>query len=132
MAREPASVLPGELRTFLHSSIESIEQLEILMALHRTGRASSARWLTEQLGYSESAAQHDLERLAGQGLLDTRLGEEHVLYKYEPLSPDLRRAVDLLAEYDASARTAVVHFVTNRTRRSSRDFGAAFRLRGRD
>lgn len=132
MAREAPSALPGELRAFLHSSIESIEQLEILMALHRTGRASSARWIMEQLGVREPAAQHHLERLAGRGLLDARLGDEHVLYKYDPLSPDLRRAVDLLAEHYASARTAVVHLVTNHTRQPLRDFGAAFRLRGRD
>ena len=132
MAPEPANVLPGELRAFLHSAIESFEQLEILMALRRTGRAASARQLTDELGLAESAVQHHLERLAGQGLLDARLGDENVLYKYDPLSLDLRRVVDLLAEYYASERTAVVHFVTAGGRRSVRDFSAAFRLRGRD
>jgi DNA-binding transcriptional ArsR family regulator len=132
MAPESANVLPGELRAFLHSAVKSFEQLEILMALRRTGQTASARRLTDELGLPESTVQHHLERLAGQGLLDARLGDEDVLYKYDPLSPDLRRAVDVLAEYYASERTAVVHFVTAGARRSVRDFSAAFRLRGRD
>jgi DNA-binding transcriptional ArsR family regulator len=132
MALEPAGELPGELRSFLHSSIESIEQLEILMALHRTGQASSACRMSDELGLAESVAQHHLERLAGQGLLNATLGGDHVLYRYDPLSSDLRCAVDLLAEYYTSARTSVVQFVTNRARQSLRDFGEAFRLRGQD
>lgn len=126
----PAEELPGALRAFLHDRIESVEQLDVLMALHRTGRAADAGQIARELGLSESSVGRSLERLAGQGLLEAKLGGEAVWFRYDPLSTDLSEAVDLLAGYYASSRTAVVQFVTTHARQALRDFAAAFRLRG--
>lgn len=88
--------------------------------------------LAGELGLSEATSQHHVEVLAARGLLDIRLSGEHLVCRYDPVTPDLRRDVDRLIEAYGTSRAAILQFVLKRSRRPLRDFSDAFKLRGSD
>jgi hypothetical protein len=119
--------LPPELRAFLYSCIDAVEQVEILMLLQRTDRPWNVRDVAQSLAMTERAARIHLETLTARGLLTARPGAE-VTYRYEPKSADLARYAAALAEAFAASRSAVHRFVALHSRRA-RSFADAFRLR---
>ena len=68
--------LPPELRAFLHSCIESIEQIELLMLMRGSEHFRTARDVANALREPIGTARGDLETLAARGLLDVFVGEE--------------------------------------------------------
>ncbi len=122
--------LPAELRAFLYSCIDSIEQVEILMLLRRTERVWTSRAVTTELGLSETVTRAQLEVLTARGLLHAQTGGE-ISYRFSPKTTDLARYTGLLAEYYATDRGAVVGFIASRARRF-RSFADAFKLRDGD
>ena len=123
----PSPELPPELRAFLHSCIDAIEQVEILMLL-RPDRELTVREVAASLGLTEPGSRDHLETLSARGLLAVRIGAE-TRYRYAPKSPDLVRYGSLLAQYHASSRSAIFSFVSTRGRRSLKRFSDAFKLR---
>ena len=121
--------LPSQLRAFLHTCIESIEQVELLIMLRGSDRFRTAREVASASGVSPTAARHNLETLAARGLLDVRVGEE-TSYRYQPKSEELGRYCDLLAQHYVTSRAAVLGFVATESRQSLRRFSDAFKLRG--
>jgi predicted ArsR family transcriptional regulator len=119
--------LPNELRAFIYSCIDSVEQAELLVLLCRSNRSWSTKAVAGELGLSDTAARHHLESLVARGLLHTTVGAE-VSYSYAPKSADLRRYGDQLTEYYATARTAILRFIASSPRRVKR-FSDAFKLR---
>jgi DNA-binding IclR family transcriptional regulator len=119
--------LPAELRAFLYSCIDSIEQVEILMTLRTAGRGCTTRAVASSLGLAEPAVRSHLETLTARGLLHAEPGSE-VTYAFQPKTPALARYADLLAGHHANARTAVLRFVATSSRRT-RSFADAFKLR---
>lgn len=126
----PRDDLPAELRAFLYACVDAIEQVEILMLLRRSGRASTARDVTQALALSEQLTRVHLETLTSRGLLSATPGRE-VVYRCEPKTPALARYVDLLADHYGASRNAIHTFIATFARRS-RSFAAAFRLRDRE
>ena len=126
-----SAVLPSALRVFLHSCIESIEQVELLMILRGSERTRTAREIADALRVSVGAARSDLETLAARGLLEVHVGEE-TGYRYAPKSDELSRYCDLLAESYVTSRQAVLGFVATESRLSIKRFADAFKLRGPD
>lgn len=98
MDNESVSRLPASLRAFLHSCIESIEQVEVLMLLRGANQPYSVRDVSTILRVPGATARKDLETLAARGLLDVRVGDE-TTYVYRPKSEELGRHADALAEY---------------------------------
>jgi predicted ArsR family transcriptional regulator len=127
MDGRPPDELPNDVRAFLYSCIDSVEQVEILTLLGRSSRSWSARAVGQKLGLQDSSARHHLETLVARGLLQTAISSE-VAYRYAPKSADLRRYADQLTEYYGTARTAIVRFLTTSPKRAKR-FSDAFRLR---
>ena len=123
--------LPAELRAFLYSCIDSVEQVEILLLLRRDVRARTAREVSGETGLGETAARRDLETLVARGLLAAEKPGA-VLYRYQPKSPDLRRYADQLAQFYAENRTAVAGFIATQSRRSIKTFSDAFKLRDQE
>jgi predicted DNA-binding transcriptional regulator len=95
--------VPSEVRAFLDDCIDSIEQLEILMMLWRHDRSLRPRDLARRLVLKEAVVRDHLERLAGRGLLDVKLGAEDVMYRYDAAPVTLRDVVDRLARCYADA-----------------------------
>jgi len=109
--------VPSEVRAFLANCIESIEQLEVLMTLRRDDRSVRPRDLARRLVLKEAVVREQLERLAGRGLLDVKLGAEDVMYRYDAASVTLRDTVDRLARCYADAGLAAI--TSNRRRRAA-------------
>ncbi len=107
--------VPSEVRAFLDDCIESVEQLEILMTLRRHDRSVRPRDLARRLVLKEPMVRDHLERLAGRGLLDVKLGAEDVMYRYDAASVDLHAVVDRLARCYANAGLSSI--TSNRRRR---------------
>src|SRR4051794_3438625 len=131
MPNDGEEVLPSELRVFLHSCIESIEQVELLLLLRGSERMRTAREIATALRISIAIARSDVETLAARGLLEVRVGEE-IAYRYRPKSEDLVRYCDLLAQYYITSRQAVLLFVATESRQSIKRFSDAFKLRDRE
>ena len=127
MNQSGANELPPELRAFLYSCIDSVEQVEILVLLCRESGPWTARTTAERLGFSDVLTRRHLETLSARGLLRISVASE-VLYAYAPKNAELRRYADQLSEHYATARTAIVRFVATNPRRLKR-FADAFKLR---
>jgi DNA-binding IclR family transcriptional regulator len=119
--------LSPELRAFLYSCIDAIEQLEMLILLRRTGHPWTTRAVAAELGLTDVQTRAHLETLTARGLLAAKGGEE-VTYRFEPRSPELARYAALLADSFATSRNAVLRFVASSSRRT-KSFSDAFKLR---
>ncbi|HWK10085.1 MAG TPA: hypothetical protein VNR64_08540 [Vicinamibacterales bacterium] len=128
MAATPPDALPPELRAFLHSCIESIEQIEMLMLLRGSERPRTTADIGAALRLRPATARRDLETLAARGLLEVQVSGE-ISYRYRPKSDELARYSDMLAEYYVTARQAVFGFVATEARLSMKRFADAFKLR---
>ena len=120
--------LPPAVRAFIHSCIESIGQVELLILLRGSERVRTAREVASELGVSPAVARRDLETLAARGLLEVRVGNE-TSYRYRPKTEDLARHCDLLAQHYVRSRAAVLGFVATEARLSIKRFADAFKLR---
>jgi hypothetical protein len=128
MANDPGEDLAPELRAFIHTFIESIEQVELLMLLRGSDRPRTAREIAVALRVSPAAARHDVETLAARGLLEIRVGDE-TGYRYRPKSEELGRYCDLLAQHYIVARQTVLGYIATSGRLSIKRFADAFKLR---
>jgi hypothetical protein len=123
-----AADLPPELRAFLNSCVESIDQAELLLVLRGSVRRRSARDVSAEMNIPIGRARQNLERLAARGLLDVEVGDE-TEYGYKPKSVELARYCDLLAQYYINSRQAVLGFIAAESRLSVKRFADAFKLR---
>ncbi len=128
MTQDSANRLPPELRVFLHSCIESIEQVEILMILRGSGRARTARDVAGALREQPEAMRRELETLVARGLLDVEIGTE-IGYRYRPRNEKLSGYCDLLAESYVSARADIWRFIATESHLSLKRFSDAFKLK---
>jgi predicted ArsR family transcriptional regulator len=122
------SELPPELRAFLHSCIETIDQVELLVALRGSDRFRTAREIASEFGSTVPLARRNLETLTARGLLEVRV-EQETAYRYHPKSQDLARYCDLLAQHYITSRAEVLGFVATTSRLSAKRFADAFKLR---
>jgi hypothetical protein len=98
--------LSPELRAFLYSCIDAIEQLEMLVLLRRTGHPWTTRAVAAEFGLTDVQTRAALETLTARGLLAAKAGNE-VTYRFEPRSPELtRRSPRRAAPSFASSRPA--------------------------
>src|SRR6185312_5170991 len=121
----PGPELPAELRAFLYSCIDSVEQVELLLQLRMARTALSAPQLAAHTGIAHAAARRHLETLLVRGLLRADVGDQ-VLYRYAPETPELRKYAELLDEYYSSHRDAVLRAISSR---AARTFADAFKFR---
>jgi predicted DNA-binding transcriptional regulator len=123
--------LPADLRAFLYTCIDEVEQAQILVRLQGSEGAWNARTIARELGVADAVARRHLETLVARGLLQTAVGGE-VFYRYAPKSPELQRYAELLVEWWGQARTTVVRFIATTPRGPMKRFSDAFRLREDD
>jgi predicted ArsR family transcriptional regulator len=120
--------LPAALRAFLHSCIESIEQVELLIMLRGSDRFRTAREIATDLRLPVAVARRDLETLKARGLLEVTVAPE-TTYRYKPKTHDLARYGDLLAQHYVTSRHVILTFVAASSRRAVKRFADAFKLR---
>jgi predicted ArsR family transcriptional regulator len=128
MDPETPGQLPSELRAFLYSCIESIEQIELLMMLRGSDRFRTAREVAADLRVDSAVARRDLDTLSARGLLEVSVGAE-IAYRYKPKSDELARYGDLLAQHYITSRHSMFTLVSTHSRLAAKRFADAFKLR---
>ena len=123
------SELPNGVSRFITHHIHSVEQLEILLLLHRhPERAWSADAVAREMRIAAESAGERLEGMVRNRLF-VRQGVSPKEYRYGPENMKLDDTVrDLAAEY-AKRRVAVINHIYSKPIDKIRTFADAFRLR---
>jgi len=120
-----ANGIPERVEQFLYDSIDSIEQLEILLLLHRTpSRVFTADAVAKELRVSADSAAARLEQLRVLGLLTPAAAGE---FQFNPGSPDATTVAELARTY-SERRVAIITFIFSKPDKL-RTFADAFRLK---
>lgn len=123
-----------DIRAFMLAYVDSYEQLEILLLLHREAReAWPAPGVADALRIPLPSAAASLDELAARGLLRREGGSEG--YRFAPADPSTADVVARLAVAYDERRVAVIDLMSanamDRIRKSAlRTFAEAFRVRG--
>lgn len=121
--------LSAEIRRFIGEHIDSAEQLEILLLLHRSPDKDFAAQDVSQVIYTVPAsATMRLEALVAGGFLASSGGADP-RYRFAPRSQELRRQVDTLAAAYRADRVSVIKMIFSRPPDQLQSFADAFRLR---
>jgi DNA-binding IclR family transcriptional regulator len=123
--------LPDEVVRFLNRHIDSVEQLEVLLLLHR---AAESAWTAEMVAaalYTQPAsAARRLETLAADGLIER--ASQPGAYRYLPSGPGMGEMISTLADTYRERRVAVVTAIASKPMENVRAFSDAFRLRRKE
>ena len=122
--------IPEEVRNFLLQCIDSVEQLEVLLLLHRTPEQAWNPETVAQALYSNAGSiQRRLAGLHANGLLASTASSS---YRYQPKTSALDATVRLLADTYRERRVAVITVIASKPMENVRAFSDAFRLRKKD
>ncbi|HET8625739.1 MAG TPA: hypothetical protein VFM14_19440 [Gemmatimonadales bacterium] len=124
-----AKSLPDDVIRFLNEHIDSVEQLEVLLLLHR---AAESDWTAEMVAaalYTQLAsASRRLEALFADGLIERAPGDREA-YRYVPDPADRGEMIATIADTYRERRVAVVTAIASKPMENVRAFSDAFRLR---
>jgi predicted ArsR family transcriptional regulator len=127
-----AEGIPREVEQLISEHINSIEQLEILLLLHRQ---PSRRWtaadVARELRIHAASAATRLADLAARGFLHAEAAPAPA-YLYQPTASALDGAVGGLAAAYAERRVTVIGLIFSKPLDNIRVFAGAFRLKKDD
>lgn len=128
--------IPDEVRAFIAEHIDSVEQVEVLLLLRRSGdREWTADAVSDELRTNPGSAAERLADLTARRLIAPAGGApERPGYRYAPGTPALDQAVRGLDQAYAERRVSVINLIFSKPIDKIRTFADAFRLRkdGRD
>jgi hypothetical protein len=105
--------VPADLQRFLQEYLESLEQLEILVLLHRRpDYAWSALEVADELRVRDSLAEEELRRLSDRGLLTLAGSISNPSFRYGPISETLAQMTRQLVETYGEQRVAIMMLMT--------------------
>jgi hypothetical protein len=124
--------LPDDVIRFLNEHIDSVEQLEVLLLLHR---AAEAAWTAEMVAaalYTQPAsAARRLESLQGGGLIERVPGAAGA-YRLVLEPADQGDMIATIADTYRERRVAVVTAIASKPMENVRAFSDAFRIRRKE
>jgi hypothetical protein len=120
--------IPADVRRFIVDHVHSVEQLEILLLLHR----HPARWWTAadvnaEIRTSLASADDRLRDLAGRGLAGVDAGTPP-RYRFAPAEGATAALVSRVAGTYREHRVSVVTLIYSKPSDAVRDLAEAFRL----
>lgn len=121
------------LERFVHGLISSVEQVEVLLLLHRT---SPRRWgavaASRELRLDAVSVARRLAEFHDNGVLQVEAGDEALQYWYvaSAIAPD--RTLSELATAYQTRRTSLINLIFSKPADDARAFADAFRLRKRE
>ena len=130
MPDEHSAAVSPELRAFIYSCFDAVEQVELLALLQRSAEPWTARTAAQACGVSDASARHHLETLAARGLLQVAVGQD-TTYRFAPKQDQMKGYAQALVLEYSRARTAIVRLVVNNPLRSARRIADAFTFRER-
>jgi hypothetical protein len=132
VAEISTDMIPDDVAQFILNQIDSIAQLEALLLLRREPQEKwSAKTLAQRLYTTESETLAALERLCAAGLV-IALGSEHVIYRYEPMSQELRALIDRAADVYSKHLVPITNLIHSKPKTRVQEFADAFRIRKDD
>ena len=124
--------LPDDVVRFLNEHIESVEQLEVLLLLHRAaGSAWTADMVAAALHTQPASAGRRLAALHEHGLID-RAQPEPPAYCFVLDGSGSNEMIDTVADTYRERRVAVVTAIASKPMENVRAFSDAFRLRRKE
>jgi hypothetical protein len=125
------SALPEDVHRFILSRIDSVEQLEVLLLMHRTpGTGWTPEAIARELYSTPSSVRGRLDALVRQELVSSE-GSPSTFY-YQPGAPELAATVDRTAECYRLRRVAMITLIASKPLENVRAFSDAFRFRKKD
>jgi hypothetical protein len=106
-----SSVIPDDVQRFIAEHVHSVEQLEVLLLLHRDAtRAWSADEVARELRIDAGSAKSRLADLCTRRLL-VETSAPALAYRFEPAAQALGRVVSSLATLYAERRVSVITLI---------------------
>jgi hypothetical protein len=125
-------VIPDIVARFLLEKVESIVELEGLLILHRDPRKKwDARALADRLYVREEETEAVLRALCDRGLAGME-PQTPPQYFYQPETPELGAAVDLLEKIYSRHIVPVTNLIHSKAKHKIQRFADAFRFRKED
>lgn len=124
-----ASSFPEDVKQFIERNLDSLEELEVLLFLHRQPSAAlTAEALATAIYTNPTSTHAKLRALQHKGLVEARESEHATTFQYLPSSPKAR-FVDRLATLYAERRVAVTNIIISKPLPNIQAFADAFDFR---
>ena len=124
--------LPDDVVRFLNEHIESVEQLEVLLLLHRAGASEwTADMVAAALYTQPASAARRLAALHEHGLIE-QTRPDPAAYRFVLDGSGSNEMIDALADTYRERRVAVVTAIASKPMENVRAFSDAFRLRRKE
>lgn len=121
--------LSEEVKRFITDSINSLEELEILLLLHRYQEQEwTAAKVSQELRLSSASVAVRLADLEKRGLLIVNEASDP-LYRYQPRKPDVATTVNSLAELYPNYRFTVTNLIFSKPLDKIQTLADAFKFR---
>ncbi len=122
--------VPEDARQFLLKTIDSIAQWEGLLLLRaHPGEAWDAVAIAAHLYITEAETVFLMARLAEHQILALSDGPQGVRYTYNPATPELKAAIDRVAQLYKDYLIPVTRIIHSKPRNRVQEFANAFRIR---
>jgi hypothetical protein len=121
--------LPDDVIRFLNEHIDSVEQLEVLLLLHRAAESDwSAEMVAAALYTQPASATRRLASLCADRLI-VASPRQPGAYRYVPDADGTGEMISTVADTYRERRVAVVTAIASKPMENVRAFSDAFRLR---
>jgi hypothetical protein len=125
--------LPEDVRQFLDTAIQSVDQLEILRLLGENPvRAWTADELAPEVQASPEVVAQDLTALQSRGLIALEQGATGPVWRHGPHTPELEARLGRFLQLYRERPVSMIKAVYNRPDDVLRSFADAFRLRKKE
>ena len=126
----PKEEIPPEIRQFIQSTINSVDQLEVLLFLmSNADRGRTVEEISSRIRVTPTAISSKLKDLCGAGLLSSRDEGPDGTYRYAPETTALAaELVDSLNRAYRESRDSVIQLIYTRPLDNIRIFADAFRI----
>lgn len=118
--------IPDDIRRFILIGVPSVPYLEAMLLLRASAdQAWQCEMLAKRLYITNKAAADLLAQLHAAGMLNLVNGET-LAYRYCPVSDDLRRIIDGVADVHAKNLVGVTHLIHSKTDKKAHRLADAF------
>jgi hypothetical protein len=122
--------LPEDVLQFLHSCIDSVEQLRVLMLLYSDhNRIWTTAEITAELRSTSTSIACRLEALYERNVLVRSL-EKRDGHQFRPGTPEVREVIQHLVEENQRKPFRIIDAIYSRPNKTLQAFADAFKLRG--
>jgi DNA-binding MarR family transcriptional regulator len=123
-------VVSEELKSFIYHSFENLEQLRIVLLLHRDAqRELSLLEICSQIYLPPARVLAEIQILEKKGLITMRQKEEKRFAKYAPQTQKMGELTDKVAQMDREMPVSLINLIYDRPKNQLQIFADAFKLK---